>query len=397
MVSTKCLHKVCKQCVQSKLEKDGVRGLVCYQCQSITQTNMYKEDPDVNLILNQSDDFLPIYCDYHPINTCDILCQQCDILTCKKCAKIHHQGHIQKPDKIVPQILKAYLKNASKLLFQQKLSIDNAIQKLNDAEDNDYDQKCSEFMSLYKEVKKLLSSLVQDKNELWKVDLSKYRLVEKSQPQEREYKSEIVKHLLAAPQRIVQFNQSQSYLNFLKLVNIELDRSYRSLLMTANIENYNQKSFELLFQGSRDGFTAKAFHDKCDNKGPTVSFIHSEFGQTFGGYSSISWQRNIKFEPDENAFIFQLSKQTIHRQFQNKDKAIFNNPTFLCLFGSGCDIAIQNNCNINNTSFCRLGKTYELPFGYKFGSVEANEYLAGKSEFKVVEIEVYALKINQYR
>eukprot|EP00347_Sterkiella_histriomuscorum_P004904 403358644 len=314
---------------------------------------MYKEDPDVNLILEQSDDFLPIYCDYHPINTCDILCQQCDILTCKKCSKIHHQGHIQKPDRIVPQILKAYLKNASQLLFQQKLSIDTVIKKLNDSEENDYDQKCSEFMSLYKEVKKLLSSLVSDKNELWKVDLSKYKLVEKSQPQEREQKSEIVKHQQSVPQRIPQLNQSQSYLTFLKLVNIELDRNYQSLLMTANIENYTQKQYELLYQGSRDGFTAKAFHDKCDNKGPTVSFILSEFGQTFGGYSSILWQRNNKFAPDENAFIFQLSKKTIHRQFQNKDKAIFNKSSFLCLFGSGSDIAIQNNCDIKNTSFCR--------------------------------------------
>ncbi len=32
----------------------------------------------------------------------------------------------------------------------------------------------------------------------------------------------------------------------------------------------------LLFRGSDDGFSAKTFHEKCDNKGPTLSIIRSE-------------------------------------------------------------------------------------------------------------------------
>ena len=46
-----------------------------------------------------------------------------------------------------------------------------------------------------------------------------------------------------------------------------------------------------LFRGSRDGFTAGAFHEKCDKKGETITIIRNEDnGQKniFGGYSSKS-------------------------------------------------------------------------------------------------------------
>ncbi|XP_022784312.1 BTB/POZ domain-containing protein KCTD21-like, partial [Stylophora pistillata] len=33
--------------------------------------------------------------------------------------------------------------------------------------------------------------------------------------------------------------------------------------------------WQLLFRGFRDGFTAQAFHSKCDNKGPTVTIVRS--------------------------------------------------------------------------------------------------------------------------
>lgn len=47
--------------------------------------------------------------------------------------------------------------------------------------------------------------------------------------------------------------------------------------------------FELIYRGSRDGFTAKSFHTICDGKGPTLSLIKSEHEKVFGGFASISW------------------------------------------------------------------------------------------------------------
>ena len=54
--------------------------------------------------------------------------------------------------------------------------------------------------------------------------------------------------------------------------------------------------WRLLFRASRDGFAATAFHSKCDNKGPTVTFVKSE-NNIFGGFTEVSWTNPGKF-PD---------------------------------------------------------------------------------------------------
>lgn len=45
-----------------------------------------------------------------------------------------------------------------------------------------------------------------------------------------------------------------------------------------------------LYRGTQDGMSPRRFHELCDNKGPTLTFIRSSNGYTFGGYSSISWR-----------------------------------------------------------------------------------------------------------
>ena len=46
--------------------------------------------------------------------------------------------------------------------------------------------------------------------------------------------------------------------------------------------------WHLLFRASRDGFTAQAFHAKCDNKGPTVTIVKSG-NNIFGGFTENPW------------------------------------------------------------------------------------------------------------
>ena len=55
--------------------------------------------------------------------------------------------------------------------------------------------------------------------------------------------------------------------------------------------------WRLLFQASRDGFAASAFHSKCDNKGPTVTVVQSG-ANIFGGFSEKPWTNaGSKFLP----------------------------------------------------------------------------------------------------
>jgi hypothetical protein len=41
----------------------------------------------------------------------------------------------------------------------------------------------------------------------------------------------------------------------------------------------------MLYRGSEHGWKWKNFHDRCDNKGPTISLFKIEDGDVIGGYN----------------------------------------------------------------------------------------------------------------
>lgn len=49
------------------------------------------------------------------------------------------------------------------------------------------------------------------------------------------------------------------------------------------------KSLKLLYRGSRDGFSAADFHEKCDHLSETIVFIETTTGNAFGGKTSATW------------------------------------------------------------------------------------------------------------
>ncbi|CAG8641632.1 20541_t:CDS:2 [Rhizophagus irregularis] len=68
--------------------------------------------------------------------------------------------------------------------------------------------------------------------------------------------------------------------------------------------------FRLLFRGSRDGFSAKTFHDKCDGRGATIVVVRvSGTKELIGGYNPIGWSspRDVEWRGTRDSFIFSLS------------------------------------------------------------------------------------------
>ena len=53
--------------------------------------------------------------------------------------------------------------------------------------------------------------------------------------------------------------------------------------------NKKIKNYELIFQASKDGFKSKDFHNKCDYKSNTVSFILTKEKKIIGGFTDVSW------------------------------------------------------------------------------------------------------------
>ncbi|CDW73378.1 tldc domain-containing protein [Stylonychia lemnae] len=203
-----------------------------------------------------------------------------------------------------------------------------------------------------------------------------------------------------------QFNQLQARLDFndtllAKSIKPEIEKSFifRRLVDSQLDAKYYPKLFKipgkcnLIYKGSRDGFKVANFHSKCDNQGPTISFIQSEHVQIFGGYTSISWTSHNSYHKDDEAFVFSLTKNTLHKQYQRFDQAVRHYKDYSIVFGGGCDIYISNDCNINQSSNSNLGHTYMAPQGFKKDDQFCKDYLAGSYNFKVIEIEVYSVTI----
>ncbi len=73
---------------------------------------------------------------------------------------------------------------------------------------------------------------------------------------------------------------------------------------------------------------------------------------------------------------------------QNGKASIYNFTDNMCTFGGEpfCDLKIVDQTNKDNYSSSNLGFSYELPKG------KDQDWFAGSSEFKVIEIEVYSVK-----
>lgn len=100
------------------------------------------------------------------------------------------------------------------------------------------------------------------------------------------------------------------------------------------------RAINLLYKGSRDGFTADAFHEKCNNKGPTLMFVRTD-DVAFGAFTKAEWDLSERFKQDPDAFLFSLTDQKLfnikHELSQN---AIFCSANQGPAFGFASDLQI---------------------------------------------------------
>ncbi|GES93599.1 hypothetical protein GLOIN_2v1868421 [Rhizophagus clarus] len=83
-----------------------------------------------------------------------------------------------------------------------------------------------------------------------------------------------------------------------------------------NDDNYRELylpyKFELLLRGSRDGFTPKTFHDLCDGKPNTVTFIKVKgTEEILGGYNPVKWETTGNWCNTNESFIFSFKNKNI--------------------------------------------------------------------------------------
>ena len=161
------------------------------------------------------------------------------------------------------------------------------------------------------------------------------------------------------------------------------------------IEWCRYKKMELIYRGTRDGALSKNFHEKCDNKGPTITLIKNEKGNIFGGFSSVSWTSYGNWKQAPNSFLFSLTNiyGTNPTKFQlknnNDSHAIKDHSSYGPIFGQGHDLWVTNDF-FNNGIYSGFPCTYEDSIG-KGRSTFTGDTNNSNSNFKIKEIEVFKL------
>jgi len=143
-----------------------------------------------------------------------------------------------------------------------------------------------------------------------------------------------------------------------------------------------------IFRGTRDGFTAAKFHEKCDKSKPTVTIVQSNFDKVFGGFTDTAWTVTNNYVNTTGAFIFSLTdKQKYNLKANMQQYAKYTNSAYLATFGGGFDFYLCDSCNTVNSSYSNFGHSYEM-------NSKTKESLVGGYNFTVKEVEVFELKIS---
>ena len=191
-------------------------------------------------------------------------------------------------------------------------------------------------------------------------------------------------------------NWSQIYK--IKTINIAIDSLILSETNKGNeyldilYEWSGYKKFELIYRGTRDGSDSNAFHDKCDNQGPTLCLVKNDKGNIFGGFTSISWKKTGSWQKADNCFLFTLTNiyNTDPTKFPNTKP---NNSVQFCpnlgpVFG-GCELYISNNFLNNVSSSSNFGNySYQDVLG-KGSSIFSGD--TNNNNFRIKEMEVFKL------
>ena len=147
----------------------------------------------------------------------------------------------------------------------------------------------------------------------------------------------------------------------------------------------------MLYRATRDGDSAKTFHNLCDMTGKTLTLILTQDNWKFGGFTDMGWQSFtnpgaliIKSSP--KIFIFSLNKKKKYLS-QQKEGSIFSQGILGPSFGTK-DFSLKDNC-FSEKSFCN--------FPSSFGNEKdgKNEFNGGKQDFIMKEVEVYLVKVTK--
>ena len=151
------------------------------------------------------------------------------------------------------------------------------------------------------------------------------------------------------------------------------------------------KSFELLYRATEHGFGANHFHERCNNRGATVTIVRDSVGNLFGGYTSVPWRSCNSYSNDPNAFLFSLVNPSntgpvrVPRSGNGNGNDVYDHANNGPTFGGNHDLCIATNSNAGASSQVNIGFSYQV-------QPQGAHFFTGNKAFQVAEIEVLHVK-----
>ena len=128
------------------------------------------------------------------------------------------------------------------------------------------------------------------------------------------------------------------------------------------------KKMQLIFRRTRDGMEGKNFHEKCDNKRPTITLFQNE-KCIFGGYNSNAWVSTDQWLSSSDCFIFSLVslyniEPIIKFPFKKEDNySVYHEGHYGPIFRGGFYIGNGYNKSLNNSSRSNFPSIYDNILG----------------------------------
>lgn len=149
-------------------------------------------------------------------------------------------------------------------------------------------------------------------------------------------------------------------------------------LLTSNVNLYK---FKLLVRGSENGFDCRNFHERCDNKGPTITIVKVKYtNEILGGYNSCDWKSESYFYNIKGSFIFSLNKAHPVFGLVNDSSLLYSQ---ILDINCGPHFGLDLKLLLNNTN---RGQYRKHDFQTQLSQIEA--------EFEIEEYEVFQVTKN---
>ncbi|CDW88984.1 tldc domain-containing protein [Stylonychia lemnae] len=268
-----CGHIYCNQCIQHQSQKETITCPLDDSCQ---QLEGFKLIPVKGLMAYLDKmSTVNINCDTHPHKMVKKYCKQQQKMLCNICQtdcnccneKTEHQNILRKD-------LEDYIEHKIPSLKSLLEKIQVLIHSLQQYQNKDKMFGASEFVDMMTQINKYLGQSLEEKS------------LFHFENQQNYYKNSKLENL-----EFIQILNKPKIPDLTQLI-LEKDKvkHFRGLvdyhLETLKNQQINglplNGQTKLLYQGTKDGFLASSFHQKCDNQGPTISFIQSEHEQVFG-------------------------------------------------------------------------------------------------------------------